>query len=58
LGDWRAGTDRGGLGLGYECGALVFRSGLAVVAGLYFWTTVSRTKVGFPRDAAGDKCSR
>ena len=26
-------------GLGYEGGALVFAAGLAVVAGLYFWTT-------------------
>lgn len=43
LGDWLAGPDRGGLGLGYEYGALVFGVGLAVVAALYFWTTVSRT---------------
>ena len=43
LGDWLAGSDRGGLGLGYEYGALVFGLGLAVVAGLYFWTKVSRT---------------
>lgn len=43
LGDWLAGTDRGGLGLGYELGALVFGSGLAVVAALYFWTSTSRT---------------
>jgi uncharacterized membrane-anchored protein len=28
-------------GLGYEGGALVFAAGLAVIAGLYFWTNVS-----------------
>ena len=38
LGDWIADTG----GLGYEGGALVFGAGLAVVAGLYFWTGVSR----------------
>jgi uncharacterized membrane-anchored protein len=43
LGDWLAGTDRGGLRLGYEYGALVFGAGLAVVAALYFLTAVSRT---------------
>ncbi|HUP05880.1 MAG TPA: hypothetical protein VMU47_01935 [Caldimonas sp.] len=43
LGDWIAGTDRGGLGLGYEYGALVFGSGLAIIAGLYLWTKTSRT---------------
>ena len=43
LGDWLAGTDRGGLGLGYEYGALVFGAALAVVAALYRWTGVSRT---------------
>ncbi len=43
LGDWVAGSDRGGLGLGYEVGALVFGAGLAVVAALYFWTRVSHT---------------
>ncbi len=43
LGDWLAGTDRGGLGLGYEYGALVFGLALAIVAALYFWTVVSRT---------------
>lgn len=43
LGDWLAGSDRGGLGLGYENGALVFGAGLAIVAALYFWTSVSRT---------------
>jgi uncharacterized membrane-anchored protein len=29
-------------GLGYTGGAVVFAAGLAVVAGLYFWTNVSR----------------
>jgi len=43
LGDWMAGSDRGGLGLGYEVGALVFGAGLLVVAALYFWTRVSHT---------------
>ncbi|MDB5883640.1 MAG: hypothetical protein JWP43_3518 [Ramlibacter sp.] len=43
LGDWVAGSDRGGLGLGYEGGALVFGAGLVVVAGLYLWSKVSRT---------------
>ena len=43
LGDWMAGSDRGGLGLGYELGALVFGAGLIVVAALYFWTRVSHT---------------
>ena len=38
LGDWIADTG----GLGYEGGALVFGSGLAVTAALYFWTDVSR----------------
>src|SRR5712672_1901882 len=38
LGDWMADTG----GLGYEGGALVFAAGLAVITGLYFWTTVSR----------------
>lgn len=37
LGDWTADTG----GLGYTGGALVFAAGLAVVAGLYFWTNVS-----------------
>ena len=41
LGDWVAGSDRGGLGLGYEYGALVFGAGLAVVAALYAWTKLS-----------------
>ncbi|MFM0197839.1 hypothetical protein PQQ65_32595 [Paraburkholderia strydomiana] len=43
LGDWIAGSDRGGLGLGYEYGALVFGAGLGVVAALYFWTKISHT---------------
>jgi uncharacterized membrane-anchored protein len=38
LGDWIADTG----GLGYEGGALVFAAGLAVIAGLYFWTNLSR----------------
>ncbi len=38
LGDWLAGTG----GLGYEGGALAFGAGLAVVAALYYWTSVSR----------------
>jgi len=37
LGDWMADTG----GLGYEGGALIFAVGLAVIAGLYFWTNVS-----------------
>jgi len=39
LGDWTA----DGAGLGYSGGALVFGAALAVVAGLYFYTRVSRT---------------
>jgi uncharacterized membrane-anchored protein len=39
LGDWMADTT----GLGYEGGALVFAAALAIVAGLYFRTNVSRT---------------
>ena len=38
LGDWMADTT----GLGYEGGALVFAAGLAVIAGTYFWTGMSR----------------
>ena len=38
LGDWMADTG----GLGYQGGALVFAAGLAVIAGLYFWSSVSR----------------
>ena len=43
LGDWVAGSDRGGLGLGYEVGAIVFGIGLIAVAVAYFWTRISRT---------------
>ena len=42
FGDWVAATDRHGLGLGYEYGALIFLGALAVVAALYFYTSVSR----------------
>jgi len=42
LGDWVADSD-GGLGLGYEGGAIVFAVGLALVAMAYVWTKVSRT---------------
>jgi uncharacterized membrane-anchored protein len=38
LGDWVADTGR----LGYEGGALIFAAGLAIIAGLYFWTNMSR----------------
>lgn len=38
LGDWLADTR----GFGYERGALVFVAALAVIAGLYLWTPVSR----------------
>ena len=43
LGDWAAGSDRGGFGLGYEYGAMIFAAGLALAAALYFWTKISRT---------------
>lgn len=43
LGDWAAGSDRGGLGLGYELGAIVFGAGLIVVAALYLWSRISHT---------------
>lgn len=43
LGDWTAGSDRGGFGLGYEYGAIIFATGLLVVAALYFWTRISHT---------------
>jgi uncharacterized membrane-anchored protein len=36
------GTNSNTGGLGYEGGALVFAAALAVIAGLYFWTNVSR----------------
>jgi uncharacterized membrane-anchored protein len=39
LGDWLADTG----GLGYEGGALVFGAGLLILAGLYAFTSVSRT---------------
>lgn len=42
LGDWVA-DPKTGLGLGYEGGALLFAAGIAVVAALYLWTTVSHT---------------
>ncbi|MEO8393925.1 MAG: hypothetical protein ABI700_13115 [Chloroflexota bacterium] len=38
LGDWMADT-----GLGYEGGALVFATGLAVITATYFFTSLSRT---------------
>jgi len=38
LGDWMADSS----GLGYVGAALVFAAGLAVLAGLYFWTSVNR----------------
>ncbi len=38
LGDWMADTG----GLGYEGGALIFAAVLAMIAGLYLWTNVSR----------------
>jgi len=41
LGDWLVDTG----GLGYEDSALVFSAGLAVLAGLYFWTSVSRVSL-------------
>ncbi|MEP6739997.1 MAG: hypothetical protein ABJA61_06435 [Caldimonas sp.] len=43
LGDWVAGSDRGGFGLGYEYGAMIFGAGLLVVAALYYWTKISHT---------------
>ena len=45
LGDWVAappGDDPPGMGFGYEIGALIFGSGLAILAILYFWSRVSR----------------
>ena len=38
LGDWMADS----MGLGYDGGALVFASGLAVLASSYYWTNISR----------------
>jgi len=43
LGDWVADPELGGLGLGYERGALGFAAGLAIVALLYLRTKTSRT---------------
>ncbi|MFT3693744.1 MAG: hypothetical protein QM831_11425 [Kofleriaceae bacterium] len=43
LGDWSADDDGGGLGLGYEKGAILFALGLVVVAAVYKLTKVSRT---------------
>lgn len=39
LGDWMADTN----GLGYEGGAVVFASGLALIAAAYFYTSISHT---------------
>ena len=38
LGDWIADST----GLGYDGGALVFCTGLVLLAALYYWTTISR----------------
>ena len=43
LGDAVADNDLGGFGLGYERGAILFGCGLAIVAALYLWTSLSRT---------------
>jgi uncharacterized membrane-anchored protein len=43
LGDWTAGDDRGGLGLGYEHAALIFGGALLIIVALYLWTRVSHT---------------
>ncbi|MFC5429836.1 hypothetical protein ACFPTO_13665 [Paraburkholderia denitrificans] len=43
LGDWVAGDDRGGLGLGYEVSAAIFGAGLVVVGLLWLWPRASRT---------------
>jgi uncharacterized membrane-anchored protein len=45
LGDWVAGDDRGGLGLGFEIGAAVFGAGLVVVGALWLTKRVSRTAI-------------
>lgn len=45
LGDWIAappGDVPPGVGLGYEVGALIFGGALAIIAVLYFWTSISR----------------
>ncbi|HEY8698775.1 MAG TPA: hypothetical protein VIM02_14280 [Rhizomicrobium sp.] len=44
LGDWVAappGDIPPGMGFGYEIGALIFGSALAIIAALYFWTRIS-----------------
>ena len=43
LGDWIAGDDRGGLGVGYEISAVIFGTGLVIVSLLWLWPRVSRT---------------
>ncbi len=43
LGDWVAGDDRGGLGLGFEVGAAIFGAALVVVGLSWLWRGVSRT---------------
>ncbi|MCG5075449.1 hypothetical protein [Paraburkholderia tagetis] len=43
LGDWVAGDDRGGLGLGYEMGAVIFGAGIVVVGLLWLSRRISRT---------------
>jgi uncharacterized membrane-anchored protein len=43
LGDWIAGSDRGGLGLGYENAAVIFGAALLIISLLYFVTRISRT---------------
>jgi uncharacterized membrane-anchored protein len=42
LGDWVADPSTG-LGLGYQGGAVLFASGIAIVAAFYAWTKVSHT---------------
>ena len=42
LGDWMAASDRGGFGLGYEYGSLIFGAGLVAVAAAYVFTNISR----------------
>ncbi|GAB5097071.1 COG4705 family protein [Caballeronia sp. HLA56] len=43
VGDWLAGDDRGGLGLGYEVSALIFGTLLLAVCLMYFFTQISHT---------------
>ncbi len=45
LGDWTADID----GVGYSGAALIFGGALALVAGLYFWTRVSRVALFWAR---------